>query len=126
MKKYILLIIASLAACMAMAAGNAEIRFDSVKFDLGTIKASGGPVTATYNFTNVGTTPLVIVNVTNGGCGCTTPSYPKQPIAPGKKGTVLIHFNPQGRRGELNRNVRVKTNGKPSRTELYFTGVIVP
>ena len=76
--------------------------------------------------TNTGTAPLVIVKVTNGGCGCTTPSYPKQPIAPGKSGEIVIHFDPSGRRGEFNREVKVKTNASGKRIGLRFKGVIIP
>lgn len=104
----------------------AVITFDNTKHDFGNIKASAGKVTATYRFTNTGTKPLVIISVTNGGCGCTTPSYPKEPIAPGKSGEITIKFDPSGRRGEFNREVKVKTNASKKRNSLYFTGIIIP
>lgn len=126
MKKIFAFLIIITVAISAFAAGKADISFTSKKFDLGTIKADGGPVTATYEFTNTGTEPLAIIDVTNGGCGCTTPSYPKAPIKPGAKGVIKIHFNPNGRRGEVNRAVRVKTNGRTSKTTLQFSAIIIP
>lgn len=113
---------------MAQAAGKGpEFTLSNNTYDLGTIHANKGMVKAIYKFTNTGTEPLVIISVTNGGCGCTKPSYPLQPIAPGKSGQIVINFNPKGRKGELRREVKVKTNVKGSkRTSLKFTGVIIP
>ena len=68
----------------------------------------------------------MIITVSNGGCGCTTPSYPKAPIAPGQTGEIKIQFDPSGRRGEFNREVKVKTNASKKRTSLRFSGVIIP
>lgn len=128
MKRIILSLFTLIAAAFAMsAAGGPEIRFDNSTFDLGTIHASKGPVKATYSFTNTGSEPLVIISVSNGGCGCTQPSYPKQPIAPGQSGQITINFNPSGRKGELRREVKVRTNARNAkRTSLRFTGVIIP
>lgn len=129
MKRYLLILIAAITTFVAAwSSGNgAEIKLDSYTFDLGTIHASKGNVTATYSFTNTGTGPLVIISVSNGGCGCTKPSYPKEPIAPGKSGTIVINFNPAGRKGEIKREVKVRTNAKNGkRISLRFTGVIIP
>lgn len=130
MKRYLLSLFVALTAIVGFSALAADdgpvISFQSMKHDFGNIKASGGKVTAVYRFTNTGNKPLVIISVTNGGCGCTTPSYPKEPIAPGKSGEIVIKFDPAGRRGELNREVKVKTNASKKRLGLRFTGVIIP
>lgn len=126
--KRILFIAIAIFASLAAFAGNdgAAITFSETSHDFGTIKAANGKVSATYKFTNTGTEPLVIITVTNGGCGCTTPTYPKAPIAPGKTGEITIHFDPSGRQGEFNREVRVKTNAQKKRIPLKFSGVIIP
>lgn len=108
----------------AHAEGGAKIAFESETHDFGNIKAKGGQVSFGYRFTNTGTAPLVIINVSNGGCGCTRPEFPKKPIAPGESGTITIHFNPATFRGEIKRQVTVKTNA--GRKKLKFGGVIVP
>lgn len=126
MKRHIAIAVILLATLTAIAAGKAEISFNTRHFDFGTIKANGGPVTAVYEFTNTGDAPLVIAHVTNGGCGCTTPSYTKEPIRPGGKGVIKIHFNPAGRKGEVNREVRVKTNGAKGKLSLSFSAMIIP
>lgn len=113
---------------LATAAGNGpQLTFDKTTYDLGTIHASKGDVKAVYNITNTGSEPLVIISVSNGGCGCTKPTYPMQPIAPGKSGQIVIYFNPRGRKGELRREVKVKSNAtNAKKATLRFTGVIVP
>lgn len=125
MKKiFLLLLLVVAAAGIATAAGKPKIVFATTSHDFGTIKSSAGKVTATYEFTNTGDGALSVVTVTNGGCGCTKPSFTKEPVAPGKKGVITITFDPRGRAGEFNRTVRVKTNAGKNR--LTFSGVIVP
>ncbi len=119
------IILAGISILSASAKGP-EIKFDSTKHDFGIIHAKGAPVTATYAFTNTGDEPLIIVSVTNGGCGCTKPSFTPEPIAPGKSGEIKITFNPAGRKGELNRSVKVQTNASKKRVSLSFKGVVVP
>ena len=114
-------------AALTVNAAEPDITFEELTFDFGTIAEDGGPVKHEFKFTNTGDAPLVIVSVTNGGCGCPRPEYPKQPIAPGKTGVITIKFNPTGRRGEFNRQVQVKTNAaKSKRVKLKFSGSIIP
>lgn len=110
----------------ALSASEPTVVFNTVSHDFGNIKSTGGSVSCEYEFTNTGDSPLVIVSVTNGGCGCTTPTFPKAPITPGKTGVIKITFNPTGRRGEFNREVKVRTTGTPKRVALKFKGVVVP
>ena len=107
-------------------AGGPKVKFETIAHDFGTIKANGGAVSYEYKLTNVGDEPLIIISVTNGGCGCTTPIFPKEPIAPGKSSAITIKFNPTGRRGEFNRVVKVRTNASKSRESLKFNGVVIP
>ncbi len=126
MKKLLIFSLIMTAALIAFAAGKAKIEFAKTSHDFGTIQAKGGTVNCSYEFTNTGDAPLLIVNVTNGGCGCTTPTYPKEPIQPGKSGVITIHFNPSGRKGEFNRTVTVTTNGTKKNVKLKFSGTIIP
>mgnify|MGYP001029298677 CR=1 FL=1 len=128
MKRLLLMLMAvlTIGICVHAADNGAAITFSNTKHDFGNIKASDGKVTAVYRFTNTGSAPLVIITVSNGGCGCTTPSYPKAPIAPGQSGEIKIQFDPTGRRGEFNREVKVKTNASKKRTALRFSGVVIP
>ena len=74
-------IIISLLMLLAITAGSiyakekAEIAFSTTSHDFGRISADGGKVSCKYEFTNKGKEQLVIIHVTNGGCGCTTPTF---------------------------------------------------
>lgn len=113
--------------CMAVyAAGDAKIDFETTSVDFGRVPANGGPVKMEYKFTNTGTSPLIIVTVTNGGCGCTKPTFPKEPIQPGKSGVISISFNPEGRSGAVNREVKVRSNAGKKVEKLRFKGTVIP
>lgn len=126
MKKTLLfLVMAIFSAIPAFAEGPVAV-FSKTSHDFGKIQASKGSVTCEYIVTNKGDKPLVIVSVTNGGCGCTKPEFTKQPIQPGAKGTIKVTFNPEGRKGEFKREIKVKTNASSKREALRFSGVIIP
>ena len=60
----------------------AQIEFEKEVHDYGTIE-NGANGQCTFNFKNSGNAPLIISNA-KGSCGCTVPSWPKEPIAPGE------------------------------------------
>ena len=130
LKYFLTLMIMALTVAFAQAADNDKdvYRLDETSFDFGTIKASDGRVEHTYTVTNISDQPIVITTVTNGGCGCTKPKWTKAPIAPGKTGEITINFNPQGRKGEFNREVRarIETATQKHTAKIRFSGVIVP
>jgi len=45
-----------------------------------------------FSFTNTGKEPLIIKNVKT-SCGCTTPSYSKEPVQPGQEGYVTARYD---------------------------------
>jgi hypothetical protein len=79
----------------AQAKGNepskSAVKFDHVVYDFGEIPyASEG--SHTFTFKNMSKKAVTITNVQT-SCGCTTPSYSKEPILPGKKGKVSAHYD---------------------------------
>lgn len=79
-----------------------------------------------FPFVNDGDTPLVIISAT-ASCGCTQPKYPTEPIKPGKKGVIKVTYLPQGRPGEFDKLIKVRTNAKNGKkVSLKITGVVVP
>ena len=99
--------------------------FKETVYDFGSVPERGGKVSHVFEFVNTGNANLVIKDVT-AECGCTTPEYPQNPIAPGKKGVVKVTYNPLGRPGGFNKTVTVKTNGKTKRVYLKVKGVVNP
>lgn len=105
--------------------GEGKIRFSNSSHNFGVIKEKGGPVSVKFEFLNEGNAPLVIKDV-RAQCGCTRPSYPKKPIAPGKKGVIEVTYNPLGRPGSFTKTVTVNCTGKPSKQTLKITGRVTP
>ena len=116
----------SMVALAALADGKiAEAVFDTKTHDFGTIKEANGPVSCTFEFTNMGDKPLLIIDAT-ASCGCTRPEFPTKPIKPGKKGKIKVTYSPIGRPGAFKKTVKVKTNGKERTTTLHIEGTVIP
>lgn len=103
----------------------AEITFEETKHDFGTVREEGGPVTHEFVFTNTGMEPLLISGV-RASCGCTTPSWSKEPIAPGESGSITAQYNPLNRPGAFRKTVTVTTNAGNPTTVLHIQGVVQP
>lgn len=78
-----------------------------------------------FEFKNKGKEPLIITNA-SASCGCTTPSWPKEPILPGKKGEITVKYNTQGRVGPFHKDIYISSNAKSDkeRYELHITGTV--
>ena len=104
-------------------AGTARIEFASKSFDFGVIKESDGPVTHEFEFVNRGDGNLLILKAT-AECGCTRPSFPEKPVAPGKTGKIKVTYNPAGRPGGFDKVVTVTTNGSPRKVRIKVRGTV--
>lgn len=93
--------------------------------EFGKIQESDGPANYQFVFTNTGASPLIISNVT-ASCGCTTPSYSKEPVMPGAKGFISVSYNPANRPGHFDKTITVVSNGEPSTQYLKITGEVIP
>ena len=67
-----------------------------------------GNGTYTFTFKNVGTEALLITDA-KGSCGCTVPTWSKEPIAPGKTGTIDVTYDTK-RVGAISKSVTVTSN----------------
>src|SRR6476619_7495790 len=64
------------------------ISLKETEYDFGKIP-QGKPVTHIFMLTNTGGTPLKLDNV-QASCGCTTPEWSKDEIAPGASSKILV------------------------------------
>ena len=99
-----------------------KIKFDKKEHDFGHIK-QGEMVATTFYFVNEGNAPLVINDVVR-SCGCTTPYWPKEPIAAGDSGKIDVKFNSAGKSGKFTKTITVKHNGEGAATYLNITGFV--
>lgn len=102
----------------------AKIEAEVTEHDFGTIKESDGNVSHVFEVKNVGGAPLVITRVMS-SCGCTTPSFSREPIAPGKTGQVTVTYNPKGRVYPFVKTISVYSNGKEGPLVLTIKGEVV-
>jgi len=82
--------------------------FKTELHDFGTVP-EGPAAEYEFSFTNKGKEPLIIQAV-NASCGCTTPSYSKDPVLPGKTGTVKASYNTAGRPNAFTKTITVTSN----------------
>ena len=85
----------------------AKIEFAKEVHDYGTLKY-GGNGQCTFEFTNTGSEPLIIQNA-KGSCGCTVPSWPKEPLAPGMTASITVKYDTK-RPGAINKSVTITSN----------------
>ncbi|MDR3287347.1 MAG: DUF1573 domain-containing protein [Prevotellaceae bacterium] len=124
LKSAFLLIVLSFAVSVANAQ-TGRIVFNSSSHNFGpNIPEKGGDVTHRFTFTNTGDAPVTIQNVT-ASCGCTTPAWTKEPVAPGEQGFVDATYRPNGRPGQFSKNLTVTSNGDPKMLSLSISGVVI-
>ena len=93
----------------------AQLEFAKDVHDYGTIEYAANGV-CTFSFTNTGTAPLIISNA-KGSCGCTVPSWPKEPIAPGASAEISVKYDTK-RPGAINKSVTITSNAVNSPTKV--------
>lgn len=114
-------IVASVSISASVFAQAPVIEFDQTKHDFGTFKEEAGPQKHRFSFTNRGNSPLKLTHV-QASCGCTTPSWTKEEIAPGKKGYVEAEYNPAGRPGAFEKTLTVMSNAQTPSVALTIKG----
>ena len=85
----------------------AEIEFEKVVHDYGDVPYNGNGE-CEFRFTNTGTEPL-LVQKPKSSCGCTIPSWPKEPILPGESDVIKVTYR-TNRPGNINKTVTVTSN----------------
>ena len=126
MKKLsIVLFLVFIVSGMAFAQQKTSLAFKKNMHDFGKIKEELGAVTTEFEFSNTGNTPVIIQRV-NTSCGCTTPTYTREPILPGKKGKVIVRYSTVGRAYPFNKNVTVYTNVPDTVYILTIKGNVTP
>jgi hypothetical protein len=99
----------------------AEMTFSFEQFDYGTIK-NGSDGTCEFKFKNTGKDPLVITDA-HGSCGCTVPTWPKDPIMKGETSSIKVHYDTK-RTGAFTKTVTINSNSKTNPKVLTIKGVV--
>ena len=110
---------AAVAAPVA-ATPTTTIKFKTEVHDFGTLQ-EGDPAEAEFVFTNTGKEPLIIQNV-HPSCGCTTPFWSKDPVAPGKTGVIKASYGTTGRVAPFNKSITVTSTAGTN--VIYIKGTV--
>lgn len=100
-----------------------EMSFDETEHDFGTIN-QGENVEHVFTFTNTGDAPLVISDAKS-SCGCTVPSFTREPIAPGETGEMLVKFNGSGK-NQVMKTVTVNANTESGKETIRIKAFVTP
>ena len=103
----------------------AGIKFDTLRVNLGTFSEKDAERKCSFTFTNVGNAPLVI-NQAFASCGCTVPTYTKEPVKPGEKGRIDVTYNGKGKFvGFFKKPITIRSNATNAITRVYIQGTMV-
>jgi hypothetical protein len=93
------------------------------KHDFGIVE-EGVQAEYEFQFENTGDAPIVLTDV-RASCGCTTPSWTRDPIPPGGKGSVKASYNSTGRLGVFNKSITITSNASEPTKIVYIKGIVV-
>jgi hypothetical protein len=126
MKRIVLFLAVLLVGFNCSSKNGANISFKTKVHDFGQIPESNRTATCSFTFTNKGTGPLVIHKAI-ASCGCTTPIYPKEPIAPGASGEIKVTYNTVGRPNAFHKTITIYSNDIDTpNVVLIIKGNVIP
>jgi hypothetical protein len=100
-----------------------EIELSESNVDLGNVKYAGKAIT-TVDIKNTGDKPLIISDA-KASCGCTVPTWPKDPIAPGKSAQMTVEYKTTTRVGAFNKTVTISSNAVTEGRKIFrIKGVV--
>ncbi len=117
----IVLLAVSALFVQAQGPGDHSIKFGKTTHDFGDLKQNV-PGEYTFKFTNVTDAPIKLTNV-KASCGCTTPTWPRQEIAAGETGEIVVRYNAKAI-GPFNKSIRVNYEGRVDPVTLFIKGKV--
>ena len=85
-----------------------NLAFKTDTHDFGNVQESGD-IEFDFEFKNTGKEPIILSAVT-ASCGCTAPSWSKEPVLPKKSSVIKAVYHTQGRVGPFNKAITVVSN----------------
>lgn len=99
-----------------------KIEFEKNTHDFGVVEEGATP-TYEFVFKNIGDDTIVLSSV-KPSCGCTSPFWSKDPIAPGNSGKIKVIYNSKGRPGPFNKAVNVVSNAENEHVVVHIRGIV--
>lgn len=99
-----------------------KIEFEKNTHDFGVVEEGATP-TYLFYFKNIGDDTVRLSSV-KPSCGCTSPFWSKDPIAPGDTGSIKVVYNSKGRPGPFNKAVNVVSNAENEHIVVHIRGIV--
>ena len=121
MKRLLLMIVVLTSMLAASAQAQVEeekvngpqITFENTLHEYGDIYV-GSDGSFAFEFVNTGNEPLIL-SKPRSSCGCTVPSWPKEPILPGESNEIKVTYNTR-KAGAFNKTVTIYSNATNKKT----------
>lgn len=104
--KYIL----TAGLCLLSSAVYAEVLWLSTSYDYGVIREEDGKQRGEVRFVNLTDEPVNILEA-RPSCGCTTSFFTEDPVEKGDTAVISFVYDPAGRPGAFEKNLRVRLSG---------------
>ena len=99
------------------------VEFDKTVHDFGDISVNDGPQTCTFTVKNVGQEPIAIYEVVT-SCGCTDASWTREPLQPGKTGTISATYKNEDGPVPFDKTLTVYIAGVSKPVVLRLRGIV--
>ncbi len=103
----------------------AEIKFNKTMHDFGKVKKGSKELKCKFKYTNVGNDVLFITRIVK-SCGCTEPTYSKQPLMPGQSAEIEIGYTETDALGPFNKKLTIFSNATTESVIITIKGEIIP
>jgi len=100
-----------------------KFKFEGTSFDFGVL-VEGEKVAHSFKYKNVGKSDLIISSVST-TCGCTVPTFSKNPLKPGEEAELEVVFSSSGKRGMQHKTITILANTQPNRTYLEIMAEVI-
>jgi len=122
MRKLVAIALLTIVGYATQVNAQAKIEFKTETVDYGEIE-KGSDGVRSFEFTNTGDEPLIISNVKS-SCGCTVPSKPNGPIAPGASDVIKVKYDTK-RVGPIRKTITVYSNADKPIISLKIKGKVL-
>lgn len=101
------------------------VEFDKLIHDFGDVAVSDGKLTCFYKFRNISDKPIAVYEISS-SCGCTTVNWTKEPVLPGKTGSIKAVFDNEDGPNSFDKTLTAYISGLDKPVILHMRGVVHP
>ena len=99
------------------------LSWDKTVHDFGDVSVTDGPLGCSFTLTNTGKEPIAIFEVVS-SCGCTDVKWTREPILPGKSGTISATYKNEDGPMPFDKTLTVYVSGVKRPVVLRLRGVV--